>query len=81
MLIWVLGIFEGYNICGEIELITPRMQNYTTYYVTSDAGYFVPHIYCYVLLCLYSWTSLYMDGELVSIFFKSETSRDIKKMF
>ena len=28
-----------------------------------------------------AWTSLYMDGELFSIFLISETSRDIKKVF
>ena len=32
-------------------------------------------------LCNRPWTSLYMDRELFSIFFISETSRDIKKMF
>ena len=33
-----------------------------------------------ILPLVYSWTPLYMDGELFAIFFISETGRDIKKI-
>ena len=40
-------------ICFSIIFQLPILSNWVKFVVTSDAGYFVPHIYFYCELCLY----------------------------